>query len=149
MISKRKLIPSSGVRTRKLLYTLLGVGIPVYPISVSAQDGFLAVYISTVFNWWPSGYRGTPKIFWYTGKKFTSDHSSKVSIFNQHLLRHSPRHTATTIVHHTNCPRVHLMRASSTQFHVGKMSVVRPSYGSSLAWWCLLSLFCRQQLVVH
>ena len=34
--------------------------------------------------------RGTPKIFWYIAywKNFTSDHSFKVSIFSQHLLRH-------------------------------------------------------------
>ena len=65
---------------------------------------------------------GTPKIFWYTRKFYQCDHSSKFSIFSQHLLRHQ----AATIVYHTHC--VHLMRASSIHFHVaGKMAMVRPS----------------------
>ena len=48
------------------------------------------------YYWWPAGYRGTPKIFRYTGKilpvaSFYSQHSPSaflVSISGQHLLRH-------------------------------------------------------------
>ena len=77
--------------------------------------------------WWPAGYRLTAKIFWHTGKNFTSDQSSKDSIFSQHLLRLSLCHKAGTIIYHTHCARVHLIGASSIHFHIGKMAVVRPS----------------------
>ena len=50
------------------------------------------------YIWWPAGYRGTPKIFVYTGKilqvvsLFLSQH------FGQHLLRHKARHKAKCLL---------------------------------------------------
>ena len=42
--------------------------------------------------WWPAGYRGTPKIFRYTGKILPVasllQSAFSVSISGQHLLRH-------------------------------------------------------------
>ena len=64
-------------------------------------------------------------------KNLTSDHSFKVIMFRQHLLRHQ----AATIVYHTHC--VHLMRASSIYFHVpGKIAAHTGIRGNELADKC-------------
>ena len=81
----KKLIP-------QLLEKMLG-----YCLNITAQipkGNFLYAGRHSIRYWWPAGYRGTPKVFLYTGKilqvvsLFTSAFLVSICYVIKHVMKH-------------------------------------------------------------
>ena len=72
-----------------------------------------------VYYWWPAGYRGTPKIFRYTGKILPVasllQSAFSVSVSGQHWGQHLLRHQADIKEDHTIARPVCLLKRARVQ----------------------------------
>ena len=60
-------------------YTQHVRGIPILPFRFLTMITWKSIRLFNNNYWWPAGYRGTPKIFWYTGKILPV-----ASVYSQH-----------------------------------------------------------------